>query len=237
MLLAPAGADVLFPDVQRDNLAEEVRMRRSHLTLLMAAAALLLLNSPSLFAGTITFDDLADNGVGTLIANGYAGLNWNNFAALNTLSFGTPSGYQNGTVSAPNVAFNVAALPAAFSSGGNFTLNSGYFTGAWNDGLTITVMGLENGLLVDVTNFVVNTSGPTLETFNWSGINEVDFSSAGGTNHGYNNSGTQFALDNLVINAPTTTPEPGTLGMTGLGILAAFVLRRRFQGMRSVRSR
>jgi len=39
-------------------------------------------------AQLITFDDLADNGTGTAINFGYAGLNWDSFDDLNTNQWG-----------------------------------------------------------------------------------------------------------------------------------------------------
>ena len=83
-------------------------------------------------AEVVTFDDLSDNGLGTPITGTYPGLTWTNFGVLNTtLFFLNPSGYQNGTVSAPNVAFNEGGL-SAMTMGSAFTFNSAYFTGAWN---------------------------------------------------------------------------------------------------------
>jgi hypothetical protein len=73
----------------------------------------------------ITFDDLPSY---SQISNGYAGLNWNNFYVLNTPDYGlNPSGYQNGTVSVPNVAFNAWGNPASISStnSAGFSLVSG----------------------------------------------------------------------------------------------------------------
>jgi hypothetical protein len=192
---------------------------------LSAVLAVLMLGGRPAWATTvITFDDLSDGGGGTPISSPYQGLDWTNFGVLNTPDFTVndgPNGYANGTVSGPNVAYNESGT-AAMTTGTPFTFNSAYFTAAWNDGLTIDITGKLGGVTEDTTSFVVNTSGPTLETFNWTDIDELDFSSFGGVNHGYNGLGTQFAMDNMTINGPTTaTPEPHLLlfliaGLSGI---------------------
>lgn len=188
--------------------------------------------APNAPAELITFDNLSGN-QGT-VPNGYGGLNWSNFAYMSR-TYLQPEGYNgytNGAVSSPNVAFNAAGYPAIITSSSPFTLNSGYFTGAWKDGLTISLLDNKG----DTKTFVVNSSGPMFETFNWTGITSVLFTSFGGIpdpkdpiGTGY---GTEFALDNLTINA-ATTPEPGSLtlmGLGGLGLAASCWRRRRQSG-------
>jgi hypothetical protein len=195
----------------------------------LASVAAFALAGPA-SAELLTFDSLP--GDGSLIPAGYGGLVWSNFDDLNA-TFGPPSGYINGLVSPPNVAFNGFGSPASFTSVETFELNSFYLTAAFNDGLNVTVTGLLNGVMINSTTLVVNTSGPTLETFNWAGINAVDFSSCCGVHHDdYLGSGTQFVIDNLSI---STVPEPSTwatllLGFAGLG----FAGYRRARVSRSV---
>jgi hypothetical protein len=176
-------------------------------------------------AEVINFDDLTDNGSGTPITGVYHGLTWSNFYVLNTTLYPiNPSGYQNGTVSAPNVAYNGFG-DAAMTMGSVFDFNSAYFTAAWNDGLDITIVGKLGGVTEDTTTFTVDTSGPTLETFNWTNIDELDFSSAGGVNHGYSGAGTQFALDDMTING-TTVPEPHLLLFLIVGLACMVGVQR-----------
>lgn len=192
-------------------------------------------------AEVITFDDITDDGsgAGTIISNGYAGLNWDNFRVMNapafTLNYGL-NGYQNGVVSGTNVAFNAFGYEAVTSSGGTFTFDSAYFTGAWNDGLTISVLGYNGASLIDSISFLVDSSGPVLQTFNWSGIDKLVFDSSGGTpnpNFPGIGSGVHFAMDNMSINSVSPVPEPETYAMllAGLGLMGFALYRRKNQAV------
>jgi len=182
--------------------------------------------APTLTATLITFDDLPAH----FIPNGYNGLNWGNFGAVDSGCCG-PSGYQNGVVSNPNVAFNRYGDPADFSSNPPFTFNSVYLTGAWNDGLHIEVQGFNGANLIYDRTVRVNTSGPTLFNFNYLNVTEVNFISFGGVPHGYIGEGEHFVMDNLTINElVSSVPETSEYCMPiALGALLAFgaVQRRR----------
>jgi hypothetical protein len=169
-------------------------------------------------ATTITFDDLTGNL--TNIPDGYGGLNWSEyFYYLNGDTEG-PSGYETGTVSHPNVAFNAYAYDVSLNTvSGTINLITGEFTSAWDDGNTITVMGYLNGIVVYETEIVTNTEAPILVTFNWMNINKVTFSS----------SSQHFVLDDLTYTTgAVATPEPASCGIwalfSGLGV---FGYRRR----------
>lgn len=99
--------------------------------------------------------------------------------------------------------------------------------------MQVTVTGELNGVVVDSTTLTVNTSGPTLETLNWTDVNKVVFQSSGGVPVGFE--GYQFVLDNVKISpVPKAStdfaslrgvPEPSTwalmlLGFAGLGFAA-----------------
>ena len=86
-----------------------------HKTALATLFAAMSFAASTASARLITFDDLADNGGGTTISNGYSGLDWDNFNVLNTASL-VPSGFVNGTVSSSNVAYNDQASPATITS-------------------------------------------------------------------------------------------------------------------------
>ena len=176
---------------------------------------------------TLTFDDI---GCGICaVPNGYGGLNWNNFYALNTTSE-PPSGYHPGTTSGQYVAFNGSGVPASVTQGSDpFAFNSGQFTAAWNDNLNLDVTGLVGGVPTYFASYILSATAPTLLTFNWANLSEVDFISSGGTQHsGYDQgSGTQFALDDLTINS-SAVPEPASAALLGTGLVGLYgVIRRR----------
>jgi hypothetical protein len=198
---------------------------------ILAAVSLLssIAAADTAFAATLTFDSLVVGGLSGPIPNGYGGLNWQNLYYTSTT---TPSGYINGTVSPKNVALNAFGAPSSFSASSSFSLDSFYLTGAWNDGLNVEVVGRLNGAPLFSHTFVVDTTGPTFIDLGWTGINEVGFSSFGGTPHGYSGNGTHFVLDNLTINGLSAVPEPATwaimvVGFLGLGSAIRASRRRR----------
>jgi hypothetical protein len=190
-------------------------------TLAVAISYVALALATDAQATTLTFDDLPTPSAGTLaVPAGYGGLNWQNFGYLDPVDrYGTrDTGYLHGMISSPNVAYNRNddVAPATIS-GSQFTFDSAYFTGAWNDGLIIQVTGYSGGVLVDNAAVTVDSTSPTLEVFNWSGIDELVFSTSGGVNHGYGSGGEEFAVDNMTIDK---VPEPSALALLGIGALS-----------------
>jgi hypothetical protein len=182
-------------------------------------------------AQVINFDDV--NGCNfPQLTNGYHGFDWNNFYVLQSANINcsyTASGYVNGLVSSPNVAYNAYGSPAQVSSANPFTFNSVYMTAAWHNGLTVVVTGYLGATQLYQQTFTLNTYAATQFVFNWSGVDKVDFTSYGGTNPGYGGDGTHVAFDDMDLNS-NVTPEPATLlllgsGLTGIG----GVIRRRRQ--------
>ena len=183
---------------------------------------------------TVTFDDRLPN----IILGPYDGLYWENFYVGNIYTLPSPSGYQHAAVSLPNIAYNgggtlasmLSYLPEAPPSQiPTFTLNSGYFTAAWNNGLLLTVTGYDQSTQLFQEFATLNTSGPSFLTFDWTGLTRVDFVSTGGTPH-YNFNATQFAMDNVTINGPvisSVTPEPASLTLLVTGLLGVFGAARR----------
>jgi hypothetical protein len=149
------------------------------------------------------FDDLGD---GSLIPNGYFGLNWNNFYALNGVTYvGNPSGYQAGVISRNNVAYNAFGSPANITSPTPFNLFSAWVTAAWNDNLTFEVKGLVNGVLTYDQIYILSATTPQFLTFDMLGVTEVDFITSGGTAH-YGGNATHFAMDDLTVTFDPAQP-------------------------------
>jgi hypothetical protein len=184
----------------------------------------------SALATTLTFDDL---GAFVVPPPGYGGINtWDgSFETINRdCCNGTQSGYFVNNVSAPNELFDPFGSPATLGGAASnvFTLTDFYTGAAWNDGENLHIVGKLNGAAVFMTDVTINAAGPAQHVvLNWAGINEVDFTPSGGTNHGWNGSGEHFIIDNLTING-AGVPEPGTLVMLGSGVVGlAGILRRK----------
>lgn len=187
-------------------------------TMQLLAAGIALAASMGANAAVVDFDSGSVGG----------GFSWNNFGVLNTSTY-QPSGYVNGTVSGNYVAYNSFANPASLSSFSSFVFNGAYFTGAWNNGLSITVNGFLGGVQTLSETFQVNTNAPLWKTFGWT-VDQLTFSSAGGTSAGFGGGGTHFAMDNFTYNEVLSpVPEPETYAMlaVGLGLLGAFARRRK----------
>jgi hypothetical protein len=154
-------------------------------------------------AFTIEFDDLTtptlDTGDGFYfgeIPNGYNGFTWNNLNPIDGLT-STGSGYQTGVISPNNDCFNSYGDPGSMTSTQPFNFYSAYLTAAWTDGLELEVEGYAGDKLVYDNSYSLSTAGPVFVNFNYLGVTEVHFSTAGGL-------GYQFVMDNVSVstNAP-----------------------------------
>lgn len=198
---------------------------KNHRSVFVAALAAVSIAPVCAHAGLLTFDDNNPGDVGyNPLPTSYHGLTWTNWATIDSLTYG-PSGYTNGVVSAPSVACGCAAdfgQSTDTISGTSFTLKSGYFTSAWNDGESLLIQGFQGATQVASTTVTINTEGPLLVTFDssFSNLTSVEFTPSGGTPTTLLGSGEYFALDSLDVT--TGVPEPASwavmlLGLAGVG--------------------
>lgn len=204
----------------------------------VAATVALLLHANTAQAQTLTFNDL-DCGFGTILET-YQGFSFENTDCFDGSldeelgsGFFTVGGGSNVIYGAsdPESGDFVNALPFGFFRDTPFTFQSFRAAAGWRNGLSLTVEGFLMGSLVH--NFMTVLAGPAspeLIELNWSGIDQVRFSTSGGTNAEIEFDGTHVALDDLVFTPSSSTviPEPAT-SLLVLPALAgvAFVQRRR----------
>lgn len=185
---------------------------------LLAAALSIAGLGGAAHAATVNFDDIAVNRYDWKRLNTYADMSWDNMGVGNNMGYG----YNSGTVSQANTAFNIGGRTATFSSGTPFTFNSAYFTGAFSAGTYIAIG--QGAQRYEMTFDVLNTA-PTLVTFNWTGLYSVSIGWISG-----NSNGRQFVMDDLKINDAIegAVPEPSTWAMMMLGFgLVGTAMRRR----------
>lgn len=167
----------------------------------ISVAALVLL-APAAKAELLTFDNLPDVTHQGTMPNGYGGLDWTDFYYVDGLHNNyNPSGYSVGTISDRNVIFNGHGTTASFSAANPFTLASLYVTAAWRDGLKVTITGKLGGKVKDVTTYTIGSTSPSFLTPDFTGINDVTISTAGGThNPAYPFADNkQVAIDNISL--------------------------------------
>ena len=164
-------------------------------------------------AGVINFDDLSGDFTES-IAAGYQGLNWDNMGSIRSDAF-PGSGYQAGTVSQTNTAYNRDGGTVAISKAGEgaFDFVGAFFTSAWLE-QELAFEGYRNGELLHsaAASFVIDTVTPLWVQLNWAGIDTLVI---------YNSSGSQWAMDDMVV------PEPPSLALFGVAVMGLMLARRR----------
>lgn len=179
----------------------------------MLLSLLLGLSSAATFAGVINFDDLSGDFT-EAITGEYHGLIWDNVASIRSDAF-PGSGYEAGTVSPTNTAYNRDGGTVAISNAGEGTFNffGAFFTSAWVE-QEIAFEGYRNGELTYSTaaSFVLDTTTPQWIELGWTGIDTLLI---------YNSSGTQWAMDDMVV------PEPASLALFAAGAMGLMLARRR----------
>ncbi len=138
------------------------------------------------------------------------------------------TGFENGSVGpGTGVVFNgngTQGMVVSSPTSTKFNFNGAYLTGAWNDGLNVTVTAFLNSVQVDTQTVTTSFSTATFFTFNFTNIDTLKFTSSGGTQApNVDGSGPEFVMDNFTF---TIVPEPSTLALLALGALGLFARRR-----------
>ena len=187
----------------------------------MVFTVVLLFISGNVSATTITFDDLG--GTSGTMPSPYEGLSWDSLSHWTGETAEAGSGYKTGLVSTPKMIFSTGGTNGNYCSvsiaSDTFDFTGVYLTSAWRNGMSVTIKGYENGLEEYSTEHVLNVTGPTWLQLEYFGIDQVTFSSSGGTVpeylHGF---GSNMVMDNFTINE-SVVPLPATVWFLGLGLI------------------
>jgi hypothetical protein len=162
----------------------------------------------------ITFEgiDAPNDNVGQAIQNDYAGMNWSGFSAIDPA--GSPfegSGLTNGIHSGSSVAYNQFGTAASFTSQTtDFAMRKAFFTGAWNNGMTVTVEAWDDGVKIGERSFIVNYDAPKMVKFgvNFSSVDTVVISTLGGIDADISDAGAggHVAIDDIVLRFEDVLP-------------------------------
>jgi len=200
---------------------------------------------PALAQTVIGFDDLdaAAGDVSLDALSPYKNLTWSNFSAYTAIpGF---DGFNNGIVSLGNAAYGggqtfadaVVPVVGAIQSATAFDLLTADLGAGYYNGLSLTLTGYLGAAQLYTQTVVLGTIGAQAFTFDFAGIDRLTFTTftTAATSDPFacgSFNCTQFTVDNLTIQAATTTapiPEPSTtlLVALGLGLVATRSLRRR----------
>lgn len=137
------------------------------------------------------------------VLDGYHGLGWDNFHRQAVPPLG--SGYEYGLVSGRNTLFNVGGLDARIF-GDPFDFESAYLTAAWRLDLNVSIEGFLDDEKLYAAIVILDFDAPTFVELDFRGIDELRFSSFGGTSPGLIGDGTHFVMDDLSITSPGSPP-------------------------------
>lgn len=188
---------------------------------------MILISVFSSYSELITFDDVAwgpyDEYVEIpdllhWIGDGYHGFDWDQFGVCNGRNYvPAGTGYENGIVSGDWVGYNLWSNVATIN-GKLFNFESAYLTSAWGDGLSVNIKGLKEGIEIYNQTVVVNSDAPSYFEFNFTGIDQLIFSSD-----------LHFVIDNFSYSNVAEPPMIFSilLGLSGFLSMFGFSKRKR----------
>ncbi len=151
-------------------------------------------------------------GGGTELPSGYQGFIWNNFGAIESAE-AQPSGFIPVSGSANGFLYPTTEASIMRAGGGDFAFKSGIFAGAYQDGITIFAIGVQDGVTVATKTFTVDYGVNQKIRFgrDFRDVDFVLFRPQGGTDAdpGDAGSGRWISVDDFVFRTP---PEPMLIG-------------------------
>jgi len=205
--------------------------------LLVLGLAIAALGNSQANAAILTFDDITTDPTASI--TNYGGFTWTSTGVLNSTTYALPSGYKVANTSGDYVAFNEFAGIASANST-TFDFIGANLTSAWNDDLQLEVKGLLGGSELYSQTVTLQSVAPDAAKrfdFNFTGIDELVFTSSGGT-HNQDDfgdldpsagiGGTHFAMDDFEYQTgDVPAPEPTSMALGFLGLSGILGLRRR----------
>lgn len=192
---------------------------------------------------TIHFDDLDVSGQDIdLTGSAYQGYNWTNLSAYYSLA--GFDGLNHGIVSADIAVYGGGEtfssgyrkpLISTLSANSPFDLTNAYFNAVYYDNLDVIVEGLLDNRVLFSKSVTVSTASALLVTFDFNGINRLNFWAVQteSTVNPFGCTGfncTQFTVDSLNIqdaSSNAATPEPPLLILLCFGMVLTAIFTRR----------
>lgn len=155
-----------------------------------------------------------------------SGLTYSTMYRLQCSTYGfKDSGFCRGVASGDWIAY-FSGTEIISKTGGRFTFNGAYLTSAWNDNMSVDVVGYRNNVAVFNKTIVISDDVATYFAFNYTNIDRLYLRAFGGTDAGTQGGGTHVAVDDFRFDE-VALPEPASTALLGLGIAGLALARRR----------